>query len=333
MCSSKVAEEAQSLLRLHLQLSHSVLLQERPEPFQASTQFHEQAIPLGILAFPLFVDRLVVSLLEAKPDLVEVFLEQVVSLLDAAPGTLKPINAAIPGYSTFQSINLLEMRALKLKPDVLIIGSLWSDNNFDTFRDRDLLDSYSRFESGLSARVHRAFSPSAVYRVLDYSLRVRRGPQARARKVGWTVGNEGGTEGMRRVGVNQYAQNLDRLVEMAHAIECEVMFLLLAHPMDLEVASGGGPAWEVYRTAMRDTARRHGLPLVDVPQVFSESSRETPELFSDALHPSVLGHALMGEAVAKALQSWSLGESLEQAALPEIRPVYNDTFATKKIAH
>ncbi|MEE2750345.1 MAG: SGNH/GDSL hydrolase family protein [Myxococcota bacterium] len=262
-----------------------------------------------------------------------VFLEQALSLLTEDAGNVQSINAAIPGYSTYQSINLLEMRALTLQPDVLIIGSLWSDNNFDTFRDRDLLDAYSRFESGLPARIHRALSPSAVYRVLDYSLRVRRGPEAKAREVGWTVGNEGGTDGMRRVGINEYARNLDRLVEMAHGIQCEVMFLLLAHPMDLEVTSGGSAAWEIYRTAMRDTARRHGLPLVDVPQLFSASNMSASELFSDALHPSELGHALIGQAVAETLRNWSFGTPLESLPLGEPRPVYNDTFATTRTAH
>ena len=116
-------------------------------------------------------------------------------------------------------------------------------------------------------------------------------------------------------------------MQLANAIECEVMFLLLAHPMDIESPSGGNPAWAVYRQAMRDTATRHGLPLVDVPEVFLDSGLEASELFSDALHPSSTGHTLMGQAVSAALQPWAAGKPWKSSAAPLVRPIYTDAFA------
>ncbi|MFT5584886.1 MAG: hypothetical protein ACI9VR_002474, partial [Cognaticolwellia sp.] len=90
-------------------------------------------------------------------------------------------NAAIPGYSSFQSINLLEMRALALEPDVLIIANLWSDNNFDDFVDKDLISAWSSFESSPSARLHRSLQASAFYRAMNYRLNIATGTQAKAR--------------------------------------------------------------------------------------------------------------------------------------------------------
>lgn len=40
---------------------------------------------------------------------------------------------ATPGYSTLQTLDYLNETGWDLNPDVLILGNLWSDNNFDFF--------------------------------------------------------------------------------------------------------------------------------------------------------------------------------------------------------
>ena len=48
-----------------------------------------------------------------------VFLEVAANLLQEGGSPVEAVNAAIPGYSTYQSRNLLEMRGLALEPDVV----------------------------------------------------------------------------------------------------------------------------------------------------------------------------------------------------------------------
>jgi hypothetical protein len=131
-------------------------------------------------------------------------------------------NAAIPGYSSYQSLNMLEMRALKLEPDVIVIGNIWSDNNFDTFVDKELLEVYSLFQSGTVNHLWGILEKSAIFRVLDYRLRLNqdrdlteREKRSRARKVGWTVGGQDQNSGKRRVAANDYATNLNSLIDLA----------------------------------------------------------------------------------------------------------------------
>ena len=257
-----------------------------------------------------------------------VFLQVAADLLQEGGGPVEAVHAAIPGYSTYQSRNLLEMRGLALEPDVVVLGNQWSDNNFDTFVDRELLDAYSRFEAGWAGRVHRFLSPLATYRILDFSLRIRRGPHAEARKVGWTVGNEGGPGGTRRVEINDFAANLEALVDLAHSAGAEVVILVLAHPSDLAPEPGATPAWDIYRQALRDTATRHGLPVLDGPALFVESEQPVEALFSDALHPSDLGHRLLGEALAELLGGWKSGQLVETGGTGEAQPTYVDPFAS-----
>lgn len=244
---------------------------------------------------------------------------------DRLGASIEGWNAAIPGYSTFQSLNLLELRALALEPDVLVIGNLWSDNNFDSFVDAELLDAYSSWEGGWTGRVRRALSRSSTFRLLDYTVRVQGGDRAAARKVGWTVG-KGQQEGRRRVEANDYARNLEAMVALAHAHGAQVIFVLLASQDDLADAPGEPPAWALYREIMRDTAARHGAPVVEVPALFQASGLGRDALFIDEMHPTAVGHALIGQALADALQGWAAGGPLESGGTGGPRPPWSDPF-------
>lgn len=255
----------------------------------------------------------------------ETFVEVAARLLGGAEAKIEAWNAAIPGYSTYQTINLMEMRGWKLEPDLLIIGNLWSDNNFDSFVDRDLLAAYSTFEGTTPERINQFLSHFAFYRVLHYRLLVLSGSQAEARKVGWTVGN-GKQIGARRVAVNDYAANLDRLVRQALEHDAEVLFVTLANEDDLRGPRREPAAWTLYREVMRDTAERYGAPVVNVPELFYGSKKPKSELFIDEMHPTASGHAMIGAEIAHALEGWARGEKLLHGGTHAPIPVYVDTF-------
>jgi hypothetical protein len=231
-------------------------------------------------------------------------------------------NAAIPGYSTYQTINLLEMRGLELEPDVLVVANLWSDNNFDSFVDRDLLSAYSSFEQTPRARVERLLRPFALYRLLHWKL-VSESEQAAARKVGWTVGG-GEQVGERRVSIDEYARNLDRIAQLGLSVGAELVFVVLPNQEDL-TPNPNPQAWSVYRDAMRDTAARYGAPVIDAPSLFFEDGRGQG-LFLDEMHPTTSGHALLGEQLAEVLKPWAEGGSVMTGGNGEPVPSYTDRF-------
>ncbi|MDG1483481.1 MAG: SGNH/GDSL hydrolase family protein [Myxococcota bacterium] len=247
---------------------------------------------------------------------------------------VEAINAATPGYSSYQTINLLRLRALQTEPDLIVIGNIWSDNNFDAFVDKELLAAYAGFEESFSGALQRLLSLSAIYRLLDYRLRVAPA-EARMQEVGWlqsgspSVLDSGEHIGLRRVEINDYAANLETLVDIADASGAEVAFLMLANNEDLDVSKSQGKAWDPYRQVMKDTAARHGAPLLDVPELFIESGMSREALFIDEMHPTPAGHRLMGEALARLLSEhqWP-SQPLMGDGLGGAIPTYEDPYVS-----
>jgi lysophospholipase L1-like esterase len=221
------------------------------------------------------------------------------AVLEARGAGAEVVNAAVPGYSTYQSLNLLDMRGWSLDPDLLVVANIWSDNNFDSFTDRDLVASYAGWRASATHTLRLGLEASALFRWLDWTLRVA--PQGeRARKVGWQVGGSDRRTGNRRVDISSYAANLDAMCARMYARGGGVVFLVLANREDVEPLSAD-PAWEPYRDVMRGVASRWGAPIAEAPTAFRASGRSADALFLDQMHPTPLGHTLMADVVEAAL--------------------------------
>ncbi len=211
------------------------------------------------------------------------------------------INGGVPGYSSFQSINLLRGRGLAFDPDVLLVGNLWSDNNFDSFVDRELLADYAGWIESPASRLRHRLQASALFRGLDWHLRVSRQINA-AQTVGWQAGSTAPRTGKRRVSILDYATNLTHFCAIMHARDGGVVFLMLPNREDIS-GRAPSPAWGPYRRAMREVAKACGAPLVDGPRAFTASGRSADVLFRDQMHPTAAGHTLLAAAVAATLST------------------------------
>jgi hypothetical protein len=254
------------------------------------------------------------------------------SPLPAVSG-VESICGATPGYSSYQSINLMRLRGLKTEPDLFVIANLWSDNNFDSFVDKEILALYSGYEESLAGQLKRVLAHSSIYRVLDWRLRVKKQQgklEDHIRQVGWML--EGGQPtGRRRVAINDYAQNLETLTQMALTSNAEVLFVILPNNEDIDEAGElviAPKAWNPYREVMRETAARHGAQVIEMPQLFVDSGYTKEELFIDEMHPTPRGHALMGAALAELLEEagWADGGSVMSEGDGSELQTYTDPF-------
>ncbi|MEC7947384.1 MAG: GDSL-type esterase/lipase family protein, partial [Myxococcota bacterium] len=216
--------------------------------------------------------------------------------LEAQLGGVEVINGGVPGYSTEQALNLLEAQGLALAPDVLLVGALWSDNNFDRFVDAERLGAHRAWRIDPVAQVAAFISGTATGRLIRRILGDE-GPEAEA--VGWMeAGEQGG--GRRRVPLQDYAENLARFCSVMSERGGGVVFVLLANVEDLQPRPGT-PPWAPYRDAMVRTAAACDAPLVSIPDAFIESGLPPGQLFLDEMHPSSRGHGLMAVALAAVL--------------------------------
>jgi len=218
-------------------------------------------------------------------------------MLRASGIDVEVINGGVPGYSTEQTRMLLDEAGWGLEPTLLLIGNLWSDNNFDHFRDADLLHTRREF-------LNNPLAQSALYQLLAGALDGLRGGQE-ARVVTWTRSSAWSTVGQRRVPLQRYGANLDAMVRDAAARGVGAAFLA---PCNIEMARGTIPSdvvWAPYFDAQRAIAAHHQIAVIEIaPVVVPAAAASSPEaLYIDEMHPSVAGHRVFATAIAEGLRA------------------------------
>lgn len=215
-------------------------------------------------------------------------------LAEAWGREVTPVIGATPGYDTGQAYDTLEMFGLEVQPAWVVIGTIWSDiyarKAFDEAQEAGEIDS---------PLLHDVLSHLATYRLMLRALR----PYIPTQKVPWIGGKEDigmAADGSDcRVPLADYRQNLREMARLSIELGARPVYLVLPAPMDFDRV----PPPETirnYRTAMREVAEEVGAPLVDGPQYFREHEAGIA-WFMDQVHPTAVGHHLLGEALADTL--------------------------------
>ena len=169
------------------------------------------------------------------------------------------INGAIPGYSTEQSIRLMDDVGWSLSPTLLVLANFWSDTNFEPYQDRDLLRSADLSQSGLLGQ-------SALVAGWHRGERVK--SPDRGRIVTWVQGSELPRADQRRVPLAEYAENLEQLIREGGRSGCGRG---LAHAAlagrDCECCPAPAPV-DALPARQAAIARHYGLPHIDMTPVF-----------------------------------------------------------------
>ena len=224
------------------------------------------------------------------------------------------INGAMLGYSTEQTRVWLDEAGWDLDPTLLIVGNLWSDNNWDLFRDKDLIRTAKHYHANPMARSH-------LMRLLAGGLDRLAGGTG-ATLITWTRESAWPEERVRRVDVQRYAANLDAMVRSAAERGTGVAFIApVNRDMLREKRVGERFSWDIYFTVMRAVAAHHGLPVIDAATPTasvvnaareSGSARPLDAAFLDKMHPTA--------ATNRATSAWVV-ENLTTAGWPSDRLV------------
>jgi len=227
------------------------------------------------------------------------------------------ICAAVPGYSTEQTLVLLEELGWDLAPDVLVVGNLWSDANIDHFQDRTWLEALAAGP----AQVERGLARSAAWR---WIRRWRTPAEAWYLPVGWI--RDPMRRGDHRVPVADYAANLETLIQAGRERGAQAILLQPTNRIrmaDLVRADPSVHGWAPWFSAQRDVAARLGVPLVDARDVVQATGLAGDEAFLDDMHPTGAVNAALGARLAQVIseRGWlESGEPRTPGSAPSAPP-------------
>ena len=231
---------------------------------------------------------------------------------------IEVINLGVPGYSTEQTIKLLEQYGWNYQPDLLIVSNIFSDCNIDAFQDKQALaltdpEQSFWYRNLKTSRLYCSmYMPWATYqanlnqnpnRVLMPGIPV--GPNAAV-----TLENLNDTLALSRVPLSHYTENLSKITGDAKDKGAKVLLAPLAQEWDVGIWNVPMPKpsqdhilpWEPYRKAQQSWAKKQNIDIISFPKAFAEYNGDKAKLFVDNMHPSKHGTALMAKTVAEHLQ-------------------------------
>ncbi|MCP4656660.1 MAG: hypothetical protein GY856_14705 [bacterium] len=208
------------------------------------------------------------------------------------PRSFEVINAAVPGYSTFQELRYLELYGLALEPDAVVVQFCLNDvgeryealaqyggNNY--FLGVDTREAVRGLQ-GTLIRNSRAYE--AVVRALQGQARGREEYRAR------NLARDQLSPAQERAW-QQMLRELDGIRRLA--AEHDLPLLVLIAPFRFQIEE---PGRRQPQDRLLELARGHGPPTIDV---LGELEELSPGLaaaaFNDETHFSELGHALTAE--------------------------------------
>ena len=228
---------------------------------------------------------------------------------------IEVINLGVPGYSTEQTLKLLDKVGWDYQPDLLVVSNIFSDCNIDAFQDRKAM-SLANPEGNFLYRMMRSsrlycamYMPWANFqanlnqspnRVLMPGMPT--GPNAAV-----TLENINKSLSLSRVPIATYLDNLSLIQNQAKDRNAHMLLAPLAQEWDVGIWNVPMPPpdkdhvlpWFPYREAQAKWASEHNIDIISFPEIFAAYPDPPAKLFVDHMHPSKYGTYLMAQAVSK----------------------------------
>ena len=149
-----------------------------------------------------------------------------------------------PGYSIVQQRNQMDLRGWSLSPDLLVITGPGTEMTVAPYVDHEIIAPVHSLDNK-----QKRLESLAAYRILNHHLTVMDGPQAIKRNQVFHQQANHNRTGKPRVGVNDYAAQLDAVAATAINQNVDVIFVIYPLPEDLNDSHMTNRV-NLYRTAM-----------------------------------------------------------------------------------
>ncbi len=207
---------------------------------------------------------------------------------------------ATPGYSTLQSLDFMNDIGWSLNPSVLVIGNLWSDNNFDHFIDAEWMMELNSPRNRLLNLLKRSHLFLHFTRAIRPDLLNSKSPKANPHaKISWV--RDPYANGHRRVPLPLYTDTLSQIIIEAKARGIGVLLIQPANKHRLDIVDVE-VTWDPYFKAQEQVAEHFQVPILDVAPTLRAFGLTKQEAFLDDMHPTSQANFWIAQAI---LNQWS----------------------------
>ncbi|MCP4806707.1 MAG: hypothetical protein GY913_27675 [Proteobacteria bacterium] len=228
------------------------------------------------------------------------------------------LSGAVPGYSSEQALSVLDELGWDKDLDLLIIGTLWSDNGIRNFSDREWMASLQATRMSPSRLFERSY-------LVRFSRRLIKPPTEENLPVDWV--RDPLDHRRRRVLLDEYAENLETMMLQAAERDVSVIFLSPCNRDLLYEFAEKPTVWTPYFQAMEMLAERRNVPLVRGCDELRAMRLTENDAFIDRMHPTQLGNKLYANGLAGLLlaNGWPEEGIVPDASVPRWTEPLEDT--------
>ncbi|MBI3819694.1 MAG: SGNH/GDSL hydrolase family protein [Planctomycetes bacterium] len=209
-------------------------------------------------------------------------------------GSYEVINCGVPGYSSFQMLQLLKLRGAEWQPDVIILyAGAWND-----YTPAVGLDDARAFE--VTSRGASWLAKSAIFRFAaeQFTHNDPAAAAAKRKKYIEVWSNEIRRPEGARLEKQQFRETLERIADLAKSIHSALVVVIPPAPVATREKFTDG---EVYASIVREVAAARTVPAADARAAMWRPETGPRDLFADIIHPAPLGHAIITKLLAESL--------------------------------
>ena len=240
-------------------------------------------------------------------------------------------DGGIPGYSSEQSRVLLEEVGWDLRPNLLVIGNLWSDTGARGFQDREWIAELHSPGFNVQWLLRKSVLWAMIGTKIKQIAAGETGDEVPTAMPGGSLPvtwvKDPNQKGVRRVPIEQYAENLDWMLQQASARGIGAVFISPCNRILAAMTEDRETSWGVYFHTMKAVAERRGVPIVHGCDAAAEGGLLEDAGFLDEMHPTAALNAAYAERLTRALhiRRWPENPLVPNGDLPPwSEPIIDD---------
>ena len=237
------------------------------------------------------------------------------------------ICGSTPGYSILQSLDFMNEIGWDLKPSVLVIGNLWSDNNFDHFQDAQWMEELNQPQKKLIRNLRNSYIFIHLTNLIRPDvLKTENSDASPHAKISWV--RDPFTTGKRRVPLPIYIDALSTLILEAKSRNIATIIIQPANKHRLE-SEAVEYTWDPYFKAQRAIASHFDVPSIDVAPTLNAFGLSQTQAFLDNMHPTSEANFWVAQRIK---DEWKHTQDYPQKWIPKANTLPNlsipDQWAT-----